>query len=402
MKILQLVKKYPYPPKDGESIAVLSSSRGYAKLGCEISLLSMNTKKHFVEDTSGNGIKHYKSVHTSYLDNDINLVDAIFNLFSKKSFNIKRFNCNLFHEKLKTILEKQVFDVIHLESLYMLPYISTIKKYSSAMIVYRSHNLEHEIWANLAESNKNPFLKWYFNLCSKRLLEFELNNFDNYDILLPISSSDYQKYKALGYQGEILLSPVGIDMHYYKAIKTKINNNIKVGYIGSLDWKPNIEGLNWFFKNIWSKTITKFNNLEFHLAGRNPDKSLENLNVEQLIKHGEVDSAKDFLENLDLIIVPLLSGSGIRIKILESMAMGKVVLSTAKGFEGINIENGKDGFIFSNAKEFEMQLEKLIGNQELILEISNNAKKFIQENFDYIKLAQTNLDTFKDIKNIKQ
>ena len=397
MKILQLVKKFPYPAKDGESVAVLSSSLGYVEMGCEISLLSMNTKKHFVKNIDEKGIEHYYSVTTSYLDNDINPFKAFLNLFSKESFNIKRFDSPDFHEKLKLTLEQQAFDIVQLESLYMLPYIKTIRQNSDAIIVFRSHNLEHEIWENLSRSNRNPLLKWYFKLCAKRLHQYELDQFRNYDLLVPISVTDFEKYVQLGYNKEILLSPVGIDMSKYSIQKSVINNSIKLGYIGSLDWKPNIEGLGWFFENIWSLVSEKYTHIEFHLAGRNPDPSLKNLNVKNLVNHGEVESAKAFLENLDIVVVPLLSGSGIRIKILESMAMGKVVLSTPKGFEGINIESGKHGFIFNDLEEFENQIDKLLESNQLLIEISDNAKRFIKENFDYKTLAENNINKFKQI-----
>ena len=399
MKILQLVKKFPFPPKDGESIAVLSSSKGYADLGCEISLLSMNTKKHFVEKTEGEGLIHYKSIDTSYLDNTLNPIKAFLNLFSNDSFNIKRFDSSDFRHKLITILDSQDFDVIQLESLYMLPYINTIRSKSKAIIVFRSHNIEHEIWTNLSTSSNNPLLKWYYNLCSRRLKEYELNQFTNYDLLLPISHTDLSKYQQLGFDQKLLLSPVGIDIEKYAANSNVVNSVIKLGYIGSLDWKPNIEGLNWFFKNIWNAVSVKYNKIEFHLAGRNPDSSLQNLPYPKLFNHGEVPDAKDFLENLDFVVVPLLSGSGIRIKILESMAMGKVVLSTPKGYEGINIQNGRDGFIFNDAEEFEAQIQFLIENSKLISQISLNAKKYIKCNFDIKTLAQNNINKFKQIIN---
>jgi len=397
MKILQLVKKFPYPPKDGESIAVLSSSKGYTELGCEISLLSMNTKKHFVQNTEGEGLNHYKTITTSYLDNTIKPIHALLNLFTSVSFNIQRFDSDDFRAKLIYLLKKERYDVIQLESLYMLPYIEAIKSYSNAILVFRSHNIEHEIWENLSNSNKNPLLKWYFGICAKRLKKFELNQFNKYDILLPISNTDLQKYIVLGFDRKLLLSPVGIDIKKYEVKKSLTNSTVKLGYIGSLDWKPNIEGLNWFFENIWERIASKYEKIEFHLAGRNPDVSFQKMNFRKFIMHGEVQDAKSFLENLDIIVVPLLSGSGIRIKILESMAMGKVVLSTPKGFEGINITNGKDGFIFNDAIEFESQIQSLIENNDLISEVSENAKLFIKSNFDNKKHASNNIKKFKQI-----
>lgn len=399
MHILQLCKKFPSPPKDGESIAVLAASRGYVKNGCQVSLLAMNTTKHYVENADIQpDITHYDSVTTSKIDNQkIDKRKAFFNLFTSKSFNIERFVCPKFEKKLIDLLNDKNFDVIQCESLYMAPYIETIRKYSKAKVVMRSHNLEFEIWENLSKSNKNIFKSWYFNLCAKRLKKYEIDCFPHYDLLLPISTSDYKKYLKLGYKKKLHLANVGLNLENYKSSRYAYNSTLKMGYIGSLDWKPNIEGIKWFFKNIWHNISSKYADIEFHLAGRNPVPEILKLKAKQMIMYGEVKSAKDFLENLDIVVVPLLSGSGIRIKILESMAMSKVVMSTTKGFEGINIEDNTNAILFNTVDEFENKITPLLENREIINQIASKAQDLIKKDFDYRNVAKGIIEAIKSI-----
>jgi len=118
MNILQLTKKVPYPLKDGESIAIHYLSKGLVEIGCNVSLLAINTKKHFVQlKGRPHEMLHYSEVDTVYLDNTITFKDAFVNLVTNKSYNIERFRSDDFSEKLIEILAQKSFDVIQLETL---------------------------------------------------------------------------------------------------------------------------------------------------------------------------------------------------------------------------------------------------------------------------------------------
>ena len=396
MRILQLCKKFPYPSKDGESVAVLSMSKGYVENGCQVRLLAMNTSKHFVHIQGvPEALSHYDSVHSIFHDTSINYIHAFLNIFQSKSFNIQRFVSDRFKLKLKSLLQNNEIDVVQLESLYMAPYINTIRESSNALIVLRSHNIEYEIWNDLAKVTRNPLKKWYYNISAKRLRSYELKQFDQYDTLIPISETDYNKYQTLNYNGSYCVSPVGLNTKNYQSSSLLISNPIKLGYIGSLDWKPNIEGINWFFNNSWFKIHGNFPNIEFHLAGRNASQNLKKAIPEAVQFHGEVENAINFLKKLDIVIVPLFSGSGIRVKILESMAMRKIVLSTKKGFEGIGIEHGKNAFIFESSDDIIKAIELCIENPERFESIQSQAQEFVQQRFDHKVLAEKVINHFK-------
>jgi len=393
----------PLPQKDGEAVAVLALSRAYAKLGCNIDLLSFNTEKHLVDLDSLDELNHpYDNIHASYLDASINYIKAFRNLFSNKSFNIDRFRTQDFEDKLISILKENTYDFIQLESLYMASYISTIKKYSNALIVMRSHNIESQIWEDMSCQNRKPILKWYYKLCARRLEFFEEKMYGEYDLTFAISNKDAEHYSKYSNECDTHVIPVGLDSKLYdKTITDNKSNELMFGYLGSLDWTPNIEGLLWFFENVWSKIEKQYSNIEFHLAGRNPVEQIKAIDNNSLVHHGEIDSAQDFLNSLDIVVVPLFSGSGIRVKILESMAMGKLVISTNKGFEGIAIENGVHAEIANNSKEFIECMSKYLNDPGAVHSIAANARKFINKNFDYMLLAKKALKIIRVVIQVK-
>ena len=145
MKILQLCKKFPYPQKDGESIAIANLSKALVKLGCEVHLLAMNTSKHYVDlENVEQETEHYSEVYAVEVDNAIRPMDALGNLIRGQSYHVSRFESEHFRRNLIKLLKKQQFDVIQLETLYLAPYLDAIREHSDAVIAMRAHNVEHE------------------------------------------------------------------------------------------------------------------------------------------------------------------------------------------------------------------------------------------------------------------
>ena len=135
----------------------------------------------------------------------------------------------------------------------------------------------------------------------------------------------------------------------------------------------------------------------FTIAGRNaPVWLIEKFNTYKNINYlGEIEDVLKFIHSQTIMIVPLLSGSGMRIKIIEGMAAGKVIITTSKGAEGIPGINGKDFLIANNAKEFSEQIIKTAKNKSLIQEISASAQSFISENFDNFTISKSLIEFFK-------
>jgi len=399
MKILQLCKKFPYPLKDGESIAVTYLSNALYEQGCEITLLSMNTTKHFTNvGELPPDFNHYKSIHVTDLDNKIKVFDAFKNLFSKESYHVSRFISKEFENKLIELLEQENFDVVQLETLYLAPYIDTIKKHSNALVTMRAHNVEFEIWERI--TNNTSFLpkKWYLKYLTEKLKRFELNRLNDYDYLIAVSERDLKQFKHLGYKNGAMASPIGLNLGNYARIIPGQNLN-DMCFIGALDWMPNLEGLTWFLQETWPLLHKKFPGITFHIAGRNTPSSLLQKREQGINVHGEVDNAIDFINQYPIMIVPLFSGSGMRVKILEGMALGKVVVTTTLGKEGIEAEHGKHLLIADDPESFIKAIENIHKNPGLVRSIGQNAKQFVEDFYDHNHNANLLLNKYRELKN---
>jgi polysaccharide biosynthesis protein PslH len=400
MKILQLCKKFPFPLKDGEVIAVNTLAKSLKELGAEMTLLTMNTSKHPVDmnDLPDSFSTIYKNIYAVDVYNHITMTGAFRNFFQKESYHVTRFISKAYETKLIEILETQNFDVIQLETVYLTPYIPTIRKYApKAVIALRAHNVEHEIWKRVAEVTKIAPKRWYLNYLNHKLRRFELENITKCDVLLPITARDLRIFKLLGYKGKSVVTPVGLNSQDYRGNWKVFNRPPSIGFIGSLDWMPNQEGLRWFLEKVWtdnSHTATKnaygdgWKNLKFHIAGRNAPTSIKNLNAQNVTFHGEVPDAKAFMNDHSIAVVPLFSGSGIRVKILEAMMLGRVVLTTSMGLEGINAHDGEEVLIANNAYEFAEKIDRCLKKPEILRGIGEKARAFALVHFDNLEIAE--------------
>src|SRR5690606_20202076 len=206
------------------------------------------------------------------------------------------------------------FDVVHLEGLYMCLYIPVIRKYSKAHISYRAHNVEFKIWERLA-TQSSGLKKWYLHIQANRLKKFELEQMKHYDALVAITDEDARAHKQLGFKGKVFTAPFGIELSDYSAAKQPVDFP-SLFHIGAMDWMPNQEGIKWFVDEVWSDLHHEFPQLKLYLAGKHFPDWLQKLQRKNIVIEGEVADSKKFISEKALMIVPLFSGSGIRVKII--------------------------------------------------------------------------------------
>jgi len=402
MKILFVTNKMPYPPKDGGSIATFQHIWELANLGQEITVLAINTKKHFFPVNSiPQEISSKVTFKTLFVDTDISTFDAVKNLFfSNLPYNAERFLSKEFETLLIETLQEKEFDIVQLEGLYLCPYIAIIRQYSKAKVSYRAHNIEHEIWGRALKHERNLMKQRYLKLLTHRLEIFEKEYVNSYDLLVPITSRDAVAFEELGNTKPMLVSPTGIDPKHYIP-KPEMILFPSFFHIGALDWFPNQEGLLWFLRSVWRYFSKDYPQINFHIAGRNAPKWLieEFAKFRNVVFVGEVEDAHAFLNAYSIMVVPILSGGGMRVKIIEGMALAKTIVTTPIGAEGISVNFGKHMYLANDSEEFRYCIETLVKNRELCDEIGNNAREFVQKHFDSKIIAKKLLDFYTQHAN---
>jgi len=393
MRVLQLSKKVPYPVKDGESMAVCSLADSLSLNGASVDLLAMNTQKHqFTGKLDNNLLPMYHSLSMVDINTNINLFSFISNLFSPYPYQLARFVKQSFTYKLIECLSTIDFDYIFLETIYLTPYVPVIKKYSKAKIVLRTHNVEHEIWSRLYKGASWSFYKMIYNYYSYQIYKYEAYQLRHIDLLISISGREYVAFRKFYPNVNGMVMPITMASVYDETTANLTKREITLFFIGSLDWKPNQEGLLWFLDKVWPLLITEDSGIKLYVAGRNMPDKIKQLKVPGVTFVGEVEDAVEFVRQHDICIVPLLSGSGMRAKIIESMALGKVVVTTSMGLEGIDATPDIDVCIADSPDLFSYHILQLRMDRNKMKKIGFNARKTIKNNYDSGKMGYKLMD----------
>ncbi len=397
MKILLLCNKPPYPASEGGPMAMNSIITGLLEAGHQVKVLAVNNAKYNVKE-SDIPEEYGKKTGIELIDVDLGIkpLKAFLNLFTRKSYHVERFISKDFKARLTELLQKEQFDVVQLEMLYMAPYVETIREHSKAMIVLRAHNVEHKIWERIAKETKFFLKRWYVNHLAKTLKDYELSALETVDGIAAITRKDaafFRKYCSK----PIIDIPYGVYPEAFTP-KSEIEGHPKFYHIGSMNWIPNEEGIRWFIDEVLPKTVEKVPMFVYHLAGRNMPEWLTTLNNPNVDVIGEVPDAKAFVAENDVAIVPLLAGSGIRIKIIESMAMGKTVITTRVGAEGILYDEEVNIIIAENKAKMVEAIRSINENPQIAERIGREARKLVENTYDNRKIIARLLMFYEQIK----
>ncbi|MFN8700452.1 MAG: glycosyltransferase [Flavobacteriales bacterium] len=397
MKILQLCLKPPLPARDGGCIAMNNITQGLLAEGHKVKVLTIFTHKHdFLKNEMPREYVAATRIEGVFVDTRLNVMDAFANFMTADSYNISRFFSPDMDRKVMEVLTAEKFDIIHLESLFMTPYLPMIRRHSSAPIVLRSHNLEFVIWEKITHGTRNIAKRTYLKYLTTKLREYELKALDSVNGIAAISGDDMRRFKKLGVKKPIRTIPFGIDPSKYECGQKK--PEFALFHLGAMDWSPNLEGIIWFLEAVWPKVHAQYPKLKFYIAGRNMPEDLARDLPENVVAVGEVERADEYMKSKAVMIVPLLSGGGIRVKIIEGLALGKAIISTSIGAEGTDCENDRQLLIADTPSEWVKAVGRLIEENELYESLGKAGIAHVAAHFDNQKIIRDLIAFYKELR----
>lgn len=401
MNILLLCNKSPYPPSEGGPMAMNSIITGLLEAGHTVKVMAFNSEKYHV-DIDSIPEDYRKKTRIEFIDIDLTIKpkEAFKNLFSDESYHVKRFISEEFNERLIKVLKKERFDVVQLEMIYMTPYIDTIRKHSKATIVLRAHNVEHKIWERMAKKTFFFAKRWYINHLVRTLRNYEMGILDKVDGIAAITITDAAYFRRVTATPVIDL-PFGVDIDKFQPV-FEVGDTPTFYHIGSMNWMPNEEAIRWFLKYVWDKVLARVPEAQIYLAGRNMPQWLRKIRKKNVVVVGEVPDAHAFVNEHNVAVVPLLSGSGMRIKIIESMALGKTVITTLVGAEGIQYSEFEDIIIADNVPKMVENICRLYQHPEEAEAIGLNARRLVEELYDNKKIINRLEIFYNELKSKRE
>jgi glycosyltransferase involved in cell wall biosynthesis len=378
-RILIITNRVPYPLNDGGNLAMHAMIYGYKNEGWQVCLLAMNTFRHYIVPQKLKEI--YQDIdcfETVDIDNYVKVLPTVKNfLFSRQPNHVQRFYHLSFADKIKEVIASFNPDVIQVESIYLSAYLPEIRQQTKAFTILRQHNVEHEIWKRMADAVKSPLKKFYLNNLAKRLKQYEETVWEQYDMLLAITPQDAAIAKK--FASNVIVVPFGIE---YAPIADDTIENWNIYHIGAMDWLPNNTAVTWFLEKVWPDVYKKYREMEFFFAGRKMPRHLIATEIDGARCMGEVPDANAFIADKRILIVPIRSGGGIRVKILEAMAAGKIIISTDVGMQGIEAIPDVHYIRANTKKEFVAAIDRCMQNKEWAEQMGRNATELVKNSYD--------------------
>jgi glycosyltransferase involved in cell wall biosynthesis len=365
MHILQVSPRVPFPLHDGGAIGIYNITKGLLAAGHRVTMLAINTPKHHQPASVLDHLGPNFRLVTVDVDTSLKPLKALRNLlFSSLPYNVDRFISFAVSDKLADLLRENTIDVVQFEGTFVAFYLTILgallgdADFHFPPAVLRAHNVEYVIWERLAAGETNKLKRFYLHSLAARMRRFEQRYLRKFNAIAAITQEDIARLQELGCPEPIALIPAAVELASFQPDPAVRPRPRTVFMIGSLNWLPNLEGLDWLLRDVWPALHAELPDLELHVAGVAPPGHLTSRprGQDNVFIHGFVESAAGFMRQYDLMLVPLLSGGGMRVKIIEGMALGKAILSTGIGAEGIAVRDGHDIVLRDTAAAWQQAL----------------------------------------------
>ncbi|MBC8125105.1 MAG: glycosyltransferase [Candidatus Kapabacteria bacterium] len=411
MRIFLILPRVPYPAKDGGAIVMYDTLRELHKAGHHVDVFALNTLKHH-QDLAPlrNVCSKISAVDVDTTVTPLKLFRGLFNSYLPKGFGIKvpipywlqRFAVDTALQAMrKAFSEGEPYDIIICETLFTACYgLALGKQYNSEQktpVILRAHNVENQIQELLSLA---PNRGWAERLYRARLAK-QTNAYEKYvaqhvDGVVAISDVDANFFRdGANQELTVAISP-GIDLPDLQPIAVDTN---ALCILGSLDWEPNVEGIQWFVQKVFPLIRRSRPQSTLHIAGRKPTQSVMQLHDGQTIfVHGEIEDALEYRRSKAVSIVPLRSGSGIRIKILESLAASCAVVTTSKGCEAIGVVDGRELNIADDPDAFANACLELLHDPLKAARMGHAGRSFVGSNYGWTNSIHQLLEFIEQVK----
>lgn len=387
MQVLYISQKPAYPIVDGGSFAINRFLDDLnEQVNGQIDYLVISTKKHpfdatFQAITKKDQIKF----HPIELNTALQLFPLLSSFFSKLPYNLLRYKKDVLGQKIEELLEKNDYDYVFLDGFYASAYLDKLRSLSKAKIIYRSHNIEKQIWTDYARTEQNSIKRLYLNRLAKKVGNYEVAIVEKVDFIAAICQTDFDYFKQYS-STKIHCVPVSL-LPVTPAETIKKNS---LCFIGNFGWFPNVDAINWFIKNVFTSLQKRYPDLTFHIAGFGSKEVFQTTKIAGVIVHGSVSDASEFLKTHGIFVSPIRIGSGIKIKVLEAMNAAVPVVLSQKSAEGINLSDKLSSF--KTKEEAIDQLSSLLDSPIKLNENRDAVLGIIKEQFTQ-EIAIQNLKT---------
>jgi polysaccharide biosynthesis protein PslH len=402
LKVLFLSTRAPVPPNTGHFQRTYNTLKQISKYS-DIYFFGFYDKginTSTCDEIDNELLKICCEVHIEYLAQEYNIIlGAILtgvNLFSLKPYVANKYFKRSMRNAIEKVVNRINIDIAHLDMLPLAEYSTHLK---DIPIILTNHNVESLRLKRRAEVETNLIFRYLLNLQAKKLLKYERNVISNTAHCIVVSEEDKNYLKEFNPDCHFYVIPNGVDTSYYKPNDIHKSSDTHILWIGSMADPYNRYGILYFIKEIFDSIISTLPNVLWTVVGKQPPNELIELQKqypENIRLIGYVDDVRTYYTEADVLVIPLLSGSGTKLKVIEGLGMGMPIVTTPIGAEGINVVSGHDLIVSNTPGEFANSVIGLLKNKNKRIQMGRNARKIALEKYDWNQIGDLLKEAYSD------
>lgn len=308
-------------------------------------------------------------------------------VLTSRPYAVQRYEERKLKARLQAIALKNDYDLVICD--FLAPALNFLKIRFRCPTVLFQHNIESQIWKRLAEAEKSVLKRRYLHLQYRRMHAWEDRLSRLFTGVITVSPDDTRLARELYNLDNVLGDvPTGVDVNYFTPGKTA-SPPFTLGFLGSMDWMPNIDACQHFLDDIFPQVLASRPDCRLKIIGRNPPASLRDRASDKVIITGTVDDVRPHVQSCHAIVVPLRAGGGTRIKIYEAMAMGVPVISTRIGAEGLPVTHNSDILLADAPSDFAREILRLTSDPALAASIATQARSNVENRYSWTAATRT-------------
>jgi sugar transferase (PEP-CTERM/EpsH1 system associated) len=317
--------------------------------------------------------------------------DAAMHLVDPLPYAAGKYRSRAFTQRLNRLLSAQSFDLIVCD--FLVPAVNLPKRLPCPAVIF-THNVESEIWRRHAETKRGGVGRLLYGAQYRRMLRYEGRTLGRFDGVLAVSDVDRETFARL-YPGAIRqpvhVVPTGVDTEYFSPSPLRARQAAPRNLIftGSMDWLPNEDAMLFFCREVMPIIRAEEPEVTLTIVGRAPTPAVKKLAHEcsGVVVTGRVDDVRPYMREAGVYVVPLRIGGGTRLKIFEAMAMGKAVVSTTVGAEGLPVTDGEHVLLANEPVAFARAVVRLLRDTDRRIAIEQAARALVVERYDWSAVA---------------
>jgi polysaccharide biosynthesis protein PslH len=304
----------------------------------------------------------------------------LYDLIRGKSFEFQLRTSRQMQDAITALFRKQGFDLVLYESVLIANYQLPPK----VRVVIDQHNIEYELRMRTFQQERAWLRKWYNRLESSRLKRIELNLCRKADVVFVTSEREQDILQRLLPGSTIEVLTNGVDLEKFHGREAADEVPGRIVFTGSMDYYPNVQAVLHFARHCWPLIRSRIPSATWQIVGRNPLPEVAKLAVlPGVTVTGSVPDTYPYLARASVVIVPLLIGSGTRLKILEAWAMRKAIVSTSQGYEGLTATPGKHLIVADQPEAFTEAVITLLTDPQQRTSLGNAGRSVVEDYYGW-------------------